>query len=64
MPHTATYQAAHIWSYLHITELGENPVDIEIMDIVNHIVAQVQEGKWDPAKLSLVHQMGTLVGKK
>lgn len=43
-------------------ELGENPADIGIMDIVNHIVAQVQEGKWDPSKLSLVHQMGTLAG--
>ncbi len=44
-------------------ELGENPADIGIMDIVNHIVAQVQEGKWDPSKLSLVHQMGALAGK-
>lgn len=42
-------------------ELGENPADISIMDIVNHIVAQIQEGKWDPSKLSLTHQMGALV---
>lgn len=50
--------------YQYQMELGENPSDIVVMDIVNHIVAQVQEGKWDPAKLSLAHQMGTLVGKK
>ncbi|SEQ16979.1 DUF697 domain-containing protein [Neolewinella agarilytica] len=43
-------------------ELGENPADIGIMDIVNHIVAQVQEGKWDPSKLSLVQQVGALSG--
>ncbi|MEM9525457.1 MAG: hypothetical protein AAGA31_02555, partial [Bacteroidota bacterium] len=57
-----TLEIGHL--YQSRMELGENPVDIEIMDIVNHIVDQVQEGKWDPAKLSLVHQMGTLVGKK
>ena len=39
-------------------ELGENPADIGVMEIVNHIVNQVQEGKWDPNKLSLANQLG------
>ena len=39
-------------------ELGENPADIGVMEIVNHIVNQVQEGKWDPNKLSLTNQLG------
>lgn len=45
-------------------ELGENPSDIGVMDIVNHIVAQVQEGKWDPNKLSLSGQLGSMVSNK
>ena len=44
-------------------ELGVNPADIGVMDIVNHIVAQVQEGKWDPAKLSLTHQLSGVMGR-
>ena len=30
---------------------GENPADITVSEIVNHIVAQVQEGKWNPTKV-------------
>lgn len=45
-------------------ELGENPADIGVMEIVNHIVAQVQEGKWDPNKLSLTSQLGNMVSNK
>lgn len=39
-------------------ELGENPADISVMEIANHMVSQVQEGKWDPNKLSLTNQLG------
>lgn len=39
-------------------ELGENPADIGVMEIVHHMVSQVQEGKWDPNKLSLTSQLG------
>jgi uncharacterized protein (DUF697 family) len=39
-------------------ELGENPADISVMEIAGHIVDQVQEGKWDPNKLSLTNQLG------
>lgn len=45
-------------------ELGQNPSDIGVMDIVNHVVGQIQEGKWDPSKLSLSKQMGDLVFNK
>lgn len=45
-------------------ELGENPADISVMDIVNHVVGQIQEGKWDPSKLSLSKQVSSLVLKK
>ncbi|TXF84246.1 DUF697 domain-containing protein [Neolewinella aurantiaca] len=39
-------------------ELGENPADISVMEIANHMVSQIQEGKWDPNKLSLTNQLG------
>jgi len=42
-------------------ELGENPADISVMEIVSHIVDQVQEGKWDPNKLSLTNQLGGML---
>ncbi|MEM9929253.1 MAG: DUF697 domain-containing protein [Bacteroidota bacterium] len=42
-------------------ERGENPSDIGVMDIVSHLVDQVQEGKWDPDKLSLTGQLGTFL---
>lgn len=45
-------------------ELGENPADIGVMDIVNHVAAQIQEGKWDPGSLSLTKQMSSLVFNK
>jgi uncharacterized protein (DUF697 family) len=44
--------------YQNKMELGENPADIGVMEIVNHIVAQIQEGKWDANQLSLTHQLG------
>lgn len=47
--------------YQQKMERGENPSDIGVMDIVNHMVAQVQEGKWDPDKLSLTGQLGTFL---
>ncbi len=47
--------------YQHKMELGENPTDISVMDIVNHIISQVQEGKWDPQKLSLTSQIGSFM---
>ena len=47
--------------YASKMELGVDPVDIGVMDIVDHIVAQVQEGKWDPKKMSLTGQLGSLV---
>jgi uncharacterized protein (DUF697 family) len=31
---------------------GQNPADITVSEIVNHIVAQVQEGKWNPTKVA------------
>ena len=31
---------------------GENPADITVSEIINHIVAQVQEGKWNPTKVA------------
>jgi uncharacterized protein (DUF697 family) len=45
-------------------ELGENPADISVMEIVNHMVSQIQEGKWDPNKLSLTNQLGGMFGSK
>lgn len=42
-------------------ELGENPADIGVMDIVNHIATQVKEGKLDPGSLSLSKQVSSLV---
>ncbi|WP_420458022.1 DUF697 domain-containing protein [Neolewinella sp.] len=31
---------------------GQNPSDITVSEIVNHIVSQVQEGKWNPTKVA------------
>ena len=42
-------------------ELGENPADITIMSIADHVIAQVKEGKWDPSKLSLTSQLSSMV---
>ncbi len=42
-------------------ELGKNPADIGVFDIVNHVVGQVQEGKWDPSQLSLGKQVSNLM---
>ncbi|NJC26041.1 DUF697 domain-containing protein [Neolewinella antarctica] len=42
-------------------ELGQNPADITIMSIADHIIAQIKEGKWDASKLSLTNQLGALV---
>ncbi|OAV44083.1 DUF697 domain-containing protein [Lewinella sp. 4G2] len=42
-------------------ELGQNPADITLMSIADHIIAQVKEGKWDPSKLSLTSQLGAIV---
>lgn len=47
--------------YQHHMELGNNPADIGVMDIVDHIAAQVQEGKWDPNQLSISKQVGALM---
>ena len=47
--------------YASKMELGVDPADIGVMDIVDHIVAQVQEGKWDPKKLSLTNQLSGLI---
>ncbi|MTB51996.1 DUF697 domain-containing protein [Lewinella sp. W8] len=33
-------------------EEGQNPAEIDVMVIINHIVEQVQEGKWDPMKVA------------
>ena len=30
---------------------GQNPADITVSDIVNHIVEQIQEGKWNPTRV-------------
>ncbi len=30
---------------------GENPADITVGEIVNHIIAQIKEGKWNPTKV-------------
>ncbi len=31
---------------------GQNPSDITVSEIVNHVVAQVQQGKWNPTKVA------------
>jgi uncharacterized protein (DUF697 family) len=31
---------------------GQNPSDITVSEIINHVVAQVQEGKWNPTKVA------------
>ena len=31
---------------------GQNPSDITVSEIVNHIVSMVQEGKWNPTKVA------------
>lgn len=41
-------------------ELGQNPADITVMSIADHVIAQVKEGKWDPSKLSLTSQLTSL----
>lgn len=44
---------------------GQNPSDITVSEIVNHIVAQVQEGKWNPTKVAGFRgNFGYLLGDK
>ncbi|NJB86630.1 uncharacterized protein (DUF697 family) [Lewinella marina] len=31
---------------------GENPADVTVSEIVNHVVAQVQQGEWNPTKVA------------
>ncbi|CAH0999009.1 hypothetical protein LEM8419_00302 [Neolewinella maritima] len=31
---------------------GENPADITVSEIVNHVVAQIQQGEWNPTKVA------------
>lgn len=42
---------------------GHNPADIGVLEIVNHIVAQVQAGKWDPTSFSVTSQLSSFMGK-
>ena len=42
-------------------ELGQNPADVSFMEIVDHVVAQIKEGKWNPSDLSLTKQLGAMV---
>lgn len=44
---------------------GENPADITVNEVVNHIIAQVKEGKWNPTKVSgWQGKFGYLMGGK
>ncbi len=44
---------------------GENPADITVSEIVDHIVTQVQEGKWNPTKVGgWKGNFGYLMGDK
>ncbi|THH36341.1 DUF697 domain-containing protein [Neolewinella litorea] len=31
---------------------GENPADVTVSEIVNHVVAQIQQGEWNPTKVA------------
>ncbi|WP_116127794.1 DUF697 domain-containing protein [Lewinella sp. IMCC34183] len=31
---------------------GENPADVSVSEIVNHVISQVQQGKWNPTKVA------------
>lgn len=31
---------------------GQNPADVTVSEIVNHVVSMVQEGKWNPTKVA------------
>ncbi|MCP9236737.1 DUF697 domain-containing protein [Lewinella sp. JB7] len=31
---------------------GENPADITVSEIVNHVVAQIQQGEWNPTRVA------------
>lgn len=31
---------------------GQNPADVTVSEIVNHVIAQIQEGKWNPTKVA------------
>ena len=42
-------------------ELGQNPADVSFMEIVDHVIAQIKEGKWNPGDLSLTKQLGAMV---
>ncbi|MBC6993827.1 DUF697 domain-containing protein [Neolewinella lacunae] len=52
--------------YLYQTRMeeGQNPADIGVMEIVNHVVAQIQQGKWDPTRISLTSQLGDMLRSK
>ena len=54
-----TMEIGHL--YKTKMELGQNPADIALMDIADHIITQVKQGKWDPSALSLQKQLGAMV---
>lgn len=42
-------------------EQGNDPADLGIMDVVNHVASQVQQGELNPNKMSLTSQLGSLL---
>jgi uncharacterized protein (DUF697 family) len=54
-----TYEIGKI--YQAQMQAGKNPSDIGVMEIVNHVVAEVQSGKWDPANFSVKKQLTSFI---
>lgn len=55
-----TYETGKI--YQARMQEGQNPMDIGVVDIVNHVIAQLQAGKWDPSSYSVKQQLTNFIG--
>lgn len=55
-----TYETGKI--YQACMQEGKDPAEIGVIEIANHIVAQVKSGKWDPTSYSVQRQLSSFIG--
>ncbi len=47
--------------YRERMEAGDNPADVSIMNIADHVITKIKAGEWDPSKHNLTSQLKALV---
>ncbi|WP_020569645.1 YcjF family protein [Neolewinella persica] len=55
-----TYETGKV--YQAQMQQGKDPMEIGVIEIVNHIVAQLQAGKLDPSSYSVKNQLSNFIG--